>query len=533
MTQADELGPAERLERAIAAWRADEARARREVAARVRAGAVCRSGAAAPGANGESATTAAWDHAELLAPLRRVARRHASTFDDRARANLEALAASAPAPGVDPSVGGVPGAIAGHLARAAAQEKSLDALALLYAAARKPVSKDPGARDLGVLLAAVLTASVGAQSWDAARALEVEAAALVPRLLELRAAADAAAAPWLKSAPPRPDLAPAGAEPLARARALLAATDDPCRELVAHALRLLGGGSREVPWHLAIPRLLGVVVGGSFTARGRYARLGAGLVHCAPRGALERLRVEEVGATLDPRARVTVAPGARVLLGPDDVRILASGSELGLAAELGAAEALGRALALSLASPALPVSLRLPLDHTTARAVGVAFAQLLADTAFLRRTYALSAHDAENVALAAATLVTCEARVCAAATCARAEPPPSRVAAAGQWLRRALARVTMPDEVAALLSLGSAAAVARSRARDTGLALYVALRERFDEDWWRNPRVAEALAALGARGGALSAEAALAELGVEPERCVEFAARRVVELGRG
>jgi hypothetical protein len=508
---AEGFGPAERLGASIAAWRADEARARREVAGR---------------AHGPEAPPAA-----ALAPLHEVARRHAALLGERTRADLaflrEVSAASA-----DPLERAVAGAAAAHLARAAAQPASLAARGLLDDAARSPIDGDPRGRSPLALLAGLLHGADGPSAREEARAIEAVAAGLLPRLLARRAEADEAAAPWLAGGPPRPDLAPADADPLARARALLAATDDVSRELVARACGL-ARGSRELPWHVGLSRLRGADLGGAPRTRAVFGRLGQALAACAPRGALERIRVEPARAALDPRARVTAAPGERPAAGPLDVRILPSAADLGLPSALCAAEATGRALALGLAAPALPAVLRLPLDHTVARAVGVLFAQLLADPAFLRRLDGVSTREAERAGLAAATLLVVEARLCAAATCARAEPAPQRVAAAGEWIRRAAAPLVLPDELAAFLALPSAAAGARSRSRDAGVALHHALRERFDEDWWRNPRVAEALAALGARGGALSAEAALAELGVAPTALTELATRRVVELAGG
>ena len=44
-------------------------------------------------------------------------------------------------------------------------------------------------------------------------------------------------------------------------------------------------------------------------------------------------------------------------------------------------------------------------------------------------------------------------------------------------------------------------------------AIVAVLRERFDEDWFRNPRAAEPLRAAASRGLGLSIEAWTAELG--------------------
>ncbi|HEX2678358.1 MAG TPA: hypothetical protein VHM19_17015, partial [Polyangiales bacterium] len=51
------------------------------------------------------------------------------------------------------------------------------------------------------------------------------------------------------------------------------------------------------------------------------------------------------------------------------------------------------------------------------------------------------------------------------------------------------------------------------RGKLAGLALHVALREHFDEDWFMNARAAEPLRGAATRGNAFSAEAFCAELG--------------------
>jgi hypothetical protein len=59
-----------------------------------------------------------------------------------------------------------------------------------------------------------------------------------------------------------------------------------------------------------------------------------------------------------------------------------------------------------------------------------------------------------------------------------------------------------------------------------GLALHVTLRERCDEDFWRNPRTQEPIRIVCGRGHAVTAAEACADLGVD----LSLAARRAEEL---
>jgi hypothetical protein len=64
------------------------------------------------------------------------------------------------------------------------------------------------------------------------------------------------------------------------------------------------------------------------------------------------------------------------------------------------------------------------------------------------------------------------------------------------------------------------------RGQCAGLAAANALRERFDHDWYRNPRVAETLRGAAARSGELAALAWLEELG----GAAEHSGTRITEL---
>jgi hypothetical protein len=164
------------------------------------------------------------------------------------------------------------------------------------------------------------------------------------------------------------------------------------------------------------------------------------------------------------------------------ITILPSPLELGIASELALARAIGRALAGCSVAPALPSVLRRAWPGSVGRGIGEQLALLHADAGFVRRARAL---EAAGVALARALGV---------------DDP------------------TMPDALADPGTLAPEERAADLRAVLLAPALSLALRDRFDEDWYRNPRAAEPLCAASARGGALSIEGWAEELGASADR---------------
>jgi hypothetical protein len=384
-----------------------------------------------------------------------------------------------------------------------------------------PVGGD--ARPLAEVLAQLVVASGARRRESLAGALVAVAARELPRLLDARAQADAEGARVLAGLPVRPDAGPTPDVLREEADALLAATDDAAIELVAAALRTgevepSAGGPH---WHDLVAALRQRTLDGHVPAASRFRRFGVAL---APLGFARELgahvRIAGTHGGLDPRARLAVVAA------PRDVRIAVSPLELGLVSELAALDATGRALALALGSAGLPSPLARPLDASVARAFGALFAQLYADPLFVRRVLGLSGREAGALARAAALVQLLVLRLDAAVILARAEPPALRREAAVSLLRRALGGAHLPAELAVLVAVTPGAAAARFRGRRGGLALHVALREHADADWFRNPRSSEMLRALAARGGALSVEASLAELG----GAASCGARRLSEL---
>ena len=235
-----------------------------------------------------------------------------------------------------------------------------------------------------------------------------------------------------------------------------------------------------------------------------------------------RVRTEHHHGSLSPRAAL-----AAVTV-PTEIRIAESPIELGLLSEIAACDTFGRAVALALGSPALPVELRRPTRATVARAFGALFAQLLGDGVYHRRARSREG-SGERLARRAAACIVVGARVDAAAFLAHAtgETSGERVEAGRELLRRALG-VPVPEFVAALACALPAEPEARLRGTMGGLAASVGLRNRFDEDWFRNPRADEPLRAAAAQGGLLSAERWCAEeLRVSSGAAID----RLIEIG--
>jgi len=293
-----------------------------------------------------------------------------------------------------------------------------------------------------------------------------------------------------------PDRGPPAADLREKARAFLEATAG----MVPRADTL---GARLTAWRAG-------PLDGLVPRRSRPRRVAADLA--TPQG-FDRVLSEAVRfaseagpAPFDPRCRVL---GEDV---PGRVHVVASARELGVGSELLLAEALGRALALATTSPGVPAALAHPVAGTVGRALGAAAAQLVADRAHLRRVRGLDEASAEALARAAAGWLLLAARGWAAATLLRGFPRAERPEVAGGLASEAWG-VPVPDGLARVLLAAPAGPAARFRGLVGGLSVAWALREHLDEDWARNPRTADVLRAATSRGGGLSVEGWLDELG--------------------
>ncbi|MFW5925935.1 MAG: hypothetical protein ACOC9O_02895 [Myxococcota bacterium] len=303
-----------------------------------------------------------------------------------------------------------------------------------------------------------------------------------------------------------PDAGPAFDDLVVHAKAMLAASDEAAREAV-HAL--VGASRHRVPQLGDLLHALRATdLDGLFPPRERWRRVAADVSALGfERELSARVRVEPDHRGLDPRVRLAAVDV------PRDLRLAPAPAEHGLLSEIAAADGLGRALALCLTAPGLPVELRRPVEGSVPGTLGTLFAQVLAEPPALVRLRGMGRRESERVARLAGAALLLESRLRAAEVILVAGAGASLQAMREQApdvLRRALA-IEVPPPLAVLVGGTRRGVAARYRGRVGGLAAWHALRERFDEDWYRNPRAEEPIRA-GAHGGAwLSAESWVTE----------------------
>ncbi|AKF05192.1 Chromosome partition protein smc [Sandaracinus amylolyticus] len=353
-------------------------------------------------------------------------------------------------------------------------------------------------------------------------AIEERASQDRARMLEARDEADALVAKVRARGPKSADEPPDDLD--TRAERFLDATDDAMQEALARAAHALGA-----PRPLTVPDALVVLrapaLDAVVAAAGRGRRLGAALAPLGLDAALSRVRLVSPHRELDLAAHVVALdPPRRVDVAP-------SALELGMASELALTSALGDALASALVAPALPAALRRAWPGSIGRAIGAVLAAAHADPIFVERVRRLEGSAANASRRVALAIALGRARSLVASRLSeRASSDRERRDRGAGLVARALAvREPSPASwIAAPVVLDPAARDADLRAALLAPAITAALRERFDEDWFRNPRASEPLRAAASRGATLSIEAWSDELGAR----AESGSARVIELAR-
>lgn len=278
------------------------------------------------------------------------------------------------------------------------------------------------------------------------------------------------------------------------------------RPTVTQLLRALGQGGQA-------PRLV---------SKGRPRRLAEALKGLEMRelGQFARVEAGNPGGLSPVPAVFAVRVPHRVILWPQRP---AEGA-LGEVADL---YALGRAMALCLVAPAEPIATRHCPDASPVLALGHAFAFLGTTPLFVERTYGRGEGAATDSQLAevqrhAQLSHLLAIRIAAARFLTAQAPERARIDASVEAVRTALCGLELPAGLCALLAdvaghdaLGGGASTLRGAVNGWGLAH--ALRDRFDEDWFLNPRTEEAVRAFCYRGAGVSAEGLLSDLGVTTE----------------
>lgn len=292
-----------------------------------------------------------------------------------------------------------------------------------------------------------------------------------------------------------PALVPLDPEALAgEAERALAASEDAWRDLLPRALADVGDAADHDLAALAAATAAGEAfpAGGlALTVRRLVAQMGFDARAGAVRLDLERRPMAAIGACVEKgagRARVSLAP----LGTPADWPALLGAVAVGL-----------RHVSVA---PAAPVEDRRCGDPANEAAFAAIFAGVVRAPAFYRRVVDATRRAAERARLLFVTLALLELRSCCAGALFELDlwvGGPSRAAARRFAERFAAATAARWDErrwaVHADLALPAANRL-RGLARAGGIL--PALRERCDEDWWRNPRTGPLLQEAWARGAA-------------------------------
>ena len=325
--------------------------------------------------------------------------------------------------------------------------------------------------------------------------------------------------------PPPVEPAPSEPEPLPSVETLaqswLAETDDAAHELGGWLVKQSPVTAGDELARLWIS-LRAVALDGLSRPQRRFHRLAEGARRLGfEREMNARMHGETAAAQLVP------LPSCVSTTGPAGVRVLQPGLEYGWLSDLAVAQGMGEGLAQALVSPALGPATGSARASSVARALGALWLQLRAERGYLQRVDGIDARPAGQLARQTGLWLLFRVRL-AAALCVADEAARSqqerralRIAAS----QRALGR-ELPESVLALLCVQDVTPAQTFEALLRGCELHAALRERYDSDFYSNPRVSEVLRGAAARGSLLSAADWSAELAAEPRAGL----RRLLEL---
>jgi hypothetical protein len=304
--------------------------------------------------------------------------------------------------------------------------------------------------------------------------------------------------------------------------AFLSQTDAAAEDAVRHCLRTFKLG-KPIAWHLLLRGLRAPELDSDSGAKQRWQRAATWL-----RGLhFERELQAHMRAEIDATGILPIASCVIASM-PRDVRVAQITQEYGVLSDVFAAEGVGRALGTSLCFPLLPAELRWPLGASVAGTLGSLALGVWGDRVHLQRVQHLSEAAAARVGRLSGTIALLWARAWVALALAPpldAERPQVGSEALAEALERALF-VEVPPAIAGLLGKNRVLARARALEALSALVLHGALRDQFDDDWFRNPRSAELLRNACERGNDLGPEQLCGELSVPLSR----AAVRGMEL---
>jgi hypothetical protein len=235
--------------------------------------------------------------------------------------------------------------------------------------------------------------------------------------------------------------------------------------------------------------------------------------------------------TADPQ--LLPLPNCVAVAVPEAVRVVQSSLDYGVLSELAGAQSIGEALALALVSPSVGPVLARPLGHTVSAAFGGMFLQLRAEPDYLRRVDGLDREPSRQMARHVALWIMLRVRLAAAFAYAMEQPARSSEERISQLMaaaERALGR-ELPAGVVALGLITHERYGQTFEAIARGCELHAALRERYDTDFYLNPRVSEVLRGAAARGNQLDAAGFVRELRPRVDTTAAGIARLIELLG--